>query len=235
MYIESCLFSIDTTLLLILNWVKETPEVTDAHWVLIADGCGNLGPVWGAGGLGLQAVRTMRQQAACRYATLVLWGVMHLGSGGVRDGLENTCYSTAVCILRRGEGGCDFYADDLLLAGFLCYLTPCVCVCRLCMEREQSVPCFPFHNAFHLNQKYECTESVRCLTSGCVASFPSDDATLYHHALVKRQESVVRSFPHKTYRVVMFYLCGRMKACDAVEVVETTRVLNSELRWASCW
>jgi len=64
---------------------------------------------------------------------------MHLGSGGVRDGLENTCYTTAVCIA-GGEGGCDFYADDLLLAGFLCYLTPCVCVCvcvcRLCMERE---------------------------------------------------------------------------------------------------
>jgi hypothetical protein len=71
------------------------------------------------------------------------------------------------------EGGCDFYADELLLAGFLCYLAPrvCVCVCRLCMERESLVPGFPFHNAFHLNQKFECTESVRCLTEWVLGLF----------------------------------------------------------------
>ena len=71
--------------------------------------------------------------------------------------------------IARGEGGCDFYADDLLLAGFLCYLTPRVC--RLCMERESLVPGYPFHSAFHLNQKCECTESVRCLTEWVLGLF----------------------------------------------------------------
>jgi hypothetical protein len=125
MFVACCLFSVDTNLPFIFNW--ESPEIRAAVSV-------NCWRLWEFGarvrswGAGLQAVRTMRQQAVCRYATLVLWVVMHLGSGGVRDGLENTCYSTAVC-LARGEGGCDFYADDLLLAGFLCYLTPCLCVC----------------------------------------------------------------------------------------------------------
>jgi hypothetical protein len=124
MFIARCLFGIDTSLPFIFNW--ESLEIRDA----ISVNCWRL---WQFGArvrscwAGLQAVRTMRQLAVRRYATLVLCDVMHLGSGGVRDGLENTCYSTAVCIV-RGEGGCDFYADDLLLAGFLCYLAPCVCV-----------------------------------------------------------------------------------------------------------
>ena len=172
--------------------------------MLITDGCGNLGPLWGAG---LQAVRTMGRQAVCRYATLVLWDVMRLGSGGVRDGLENTCYSTAVCIA-RGEGGCDFYSDDLLLAGFLCYLTPCVCVAyvwngsrwfqvSLCTMRFIWIRNLNAQNPWDVWQ------------SGYVASFPSDSTVVYPHTLVKRQESDVRSFRLKTYRIVIrvFYLC----------------------------
>lgn len=94
-------------------------------------------------------------------------------SGGVRDGLENTCYSAAVCIA-RGERGCDFYADDLLLAGFLFYLAPCVCACvracHLCMEQESS--CFPFPQRV----SFECTESGTCLAGRCryFVPFPSD-------------------------------------------------------------
>jgi hypothetical protein len=57
-------------------------------------------------------------------------------SGVVGDGLESTCYSTAVCIAGgAGEGDCDFYADDLLLAPcVISHHAVCMCVCvRACV------------------------------------------------------------------------------------------------------
>jgi len=207
MFIPCCLFRIDATLPFIFNWIKESPEIMDA----VSVNCWRLWQFvarvrsWGAG---LQAVRTMRQQAVCRYATFVLWDEMHLGRGGVRDGLENTCYSTAVCIA-RGEGGCDFYADDLLLAGFLCYLTPRVCMCVAYVWSgscwfQVSLSTMRFIWIRNLNAQ----NPWDVWRSGYLASFPSHDTMLYLRTLVKRPESDDRSFRLKTYGVAMFYLRG---------------------------
>jgi len=234
MFIACCLFSIDTSLPFVFNWVKRVPKLGTQLSV-------NCWRLWQFGArvrsweAGLQAVRTMRQQAVCRYATLVLWDELHLGSGGVRDGLGNTCYTTAVCIA-RGKGGCNFYADDLL-AGFLCYLTPWVCV-RVCVayvwsgSRWFQVSLSTMRFIWIRNVNAQNPWDV--WRSGYLASFPSHDTMLYLRTLVKRQESddklSTENLPRSNVLPVR-----TTKAGDAVEVVETTRVLGFVLGWVDCW
>ena len=162
---------------------------------------------------------------------------MHLGSGGVRDGLENTCYSTAVCIA-RGKGGCDFYADDLLLAGFThththTHIYECVCVAYVWsgsrgFQVSLSTMRFIWIRNVNAQNPWDVWRSVY------LACFPLHDTMLYLRTPVKRQESDDKISTQNLPRSYVLPV-RTTKADDVVEVVETTRVLSSELRWVNCW
>ena len=199
--------------------------------MLIADGCGNLGPGWGAAGLGCRQYARCgnKQYVGTPLLFCVMWCI--LGAAGWEMDWK-TPVTQQLFVSAEGRGVVTFMLMTYcLLAACVISHHVCVCVCvTYVWNGSRWFQVSFFHTRFIGIRNLNAQNPWDVWRSGYLASFPSDDTMLYHRTLVKRQESYVRSFRLKTYRVVMSYLCRPWRACDAVEVVETTRVLDCELR-----
>ena len=205
--------------------------------MLIADGCGNLGPVWGAGVLGC------RQYARCgnkQYVgTPLLFCVTRciLGVAGWEMDWK-TPVTQQLFVSQEGRGVVTFMLMTYcLLASCVISHHACVCVC-VCVAYVWSGS--SWFQVFLSTMRFIWIRNVNAQNpwdvwrSGYLASYPSHDTMLYLRTLVKRQESDDKLSTHNLPRSNVLP-ARTMKTGDAVEAVEITRFQGSELRWVDCW